>query len=52
MYETTEDHAAMLGKMFALAPRLARELGVVNGSGSSSTPVRTGIRRSSTCTCT
>ena len=28
---TTEDHAAMLGKMFALAPRLARELGVVNG---------------------
>ena len=31
MYETTEDHAAMLGKMFALAPRLARELGVVNG---------------------
>jgi histidine triad (HIT) family protein len=31
MYDTTPEHAAMMGRMMALAPRLARELGVVNG---------------------
>ena len=31
MYDTTEIHAAMLGRMLAMAPRLMRELGVVNG---------------------
>jgi histidine triad (HIT) family protein len=31
MYDTTEAHAAMLGRMTALAPRLMRELGVDNG---------------------
>ena len=31
MYDTTEAHAAMLGRMLALAPRLMRELGVTNG---------------------
>ncbi len=31
LYDTTDDHAAMMGRMMALAPRLARELGVVNG---------------------
>lgn len=31
MYDTTDEHAAMMGRMMALAPRLARELGVLNG---------------------
>jgi len=31
MYDTTDAHAAMLGRMTALAPRLMRELGVTNG---------------------
>lgn len=31
MYETGDAHAAMLGRMMALAPKLARELGVDNG---------------------
>jgi histidine triad (HIT) family protein len=31
MYDTSDGHAAMMGRMMALAPRLARELGVVNG---------------------
>ncbi|MDH3460842.1 MAG: histidine triad nucleotide-binding protein [Burkholderiaceae bacterium] len=31
MYDTDEAHTAMLGRMMALAPRLAREQGVVNG---------------------
>ena len=31
MYDTTEIHAAMLGRMLAMAPRLMRKLGVVNG---------------------
>lgn len=31
MYDTNEGHAAMLGRMTALAPRLMRELGVTNG---------------------
>ena len=31
MYDTTDAHAAMLGRMTALAPRLMRELGVPNG---------------------
>jgi len=31
LYDTTDEHAAMLGRMMALAPKLARELGVVNG---------------------
>jgi len=31
MYDTHDAHAAMLGRMMALAPRLARELGVTNG---------------------
>lgn len=29
--DTTPEHAAMLGRMLALAPRLMRELGVSNG---------------------
>ena len=28
LYDTGDEHAAMLGRMMALAPRLARELGV------------------------
>ena len=31
MYDTGAEHAAMLGRMLALAPRLMRELGVDNG---------------------
>jgi histidine triad (HIT) family protein len=31
MYDTNESHAAMLGRMTAMAPRLMRELGVTNG---------------------
>ena len=31
MYDTSDEHAAMMGRMMALAPRLAREQGVVNG---------------------
>ena len=31
LYDTGEAHAAMMGRMMALAPRLAREQGVVNG---------------------
>ena len=31
MYDTDDAHAAMLGRMMALAPTLARELGVDNG---------------------
>ena len=30
-YEVQAEHEAMLGRMLALAPRLMRELGVVNG---------------------
>jgi len=31
MYDTREEHAPLLGKMMALAPRLAREQGATNG---------------------
>ena len=31
LYDATEAHTAMLGRMMALAPRLMREHGVVNG---------------------
>jgi len=31
MYDTGEEHAPMMGRMMALAPRLARDLGVVSG---------------------
>ena len=31
MVEVTDAHAAMLGRMMALSPRLMRELGVVDG---------------------
>ena len=31
LYDTGDAHAAMLGRMMALAPKLARELGVDNG---------------------
>ena len=31
LYDTGDEHAAMMGRMMALAPRLAREQGVVNG---------------------
>jgi histidine triad (HIT) family protein len=31
MYDTDASHAAMLGRMTALAPRLMRDLGVTNG---------------------
>ncbi|MEO8125080.1 MAG: histidine triad nucleotide-binding protein [Burkholderiales bacterium] len=31
LYDTSDEHAAMLGRMMALAPKLARELGVENG---------------------
>ena len=31
LYDTGAEHAPMLGRMTALAPRLMRELGVVNG---------------------
>ena len=30
-YEATDAHTALLGRMFALAPRLMREQGVTNG---------------------
>jgi histidine triad (HIT) family protein len=31
LYDTGDEHAAMMGRMMALAPRLAQEQGVVNG---------------------
>jgi histidine triad (HIT) family protein len=31
LYDVADDHAPMLGRMLALAPRLMRELGVTNG---------------------
>ena len=31
MYDTGDAHAAMMGRMMALAPRLAREQGILNG---------------------
>ena len=31
LYDTGDEHAPMLGRMTALAPRLMRELGVANG---------------------
>ena len=31
MYDTGDEHAAMMGRMMALASRLAKEQGVVNG---------------------
>ena len=31
MYELTQPHTAMLGRMLAMAPELMRELGVTNG---------------------
>jgi histidine triad (HIT) family protein len=31
MYDTDDGHAAMLGRMMALAPRLMRDQGVTNG---------------------
>lgn len=31
LYDTGAEHAPMLGRMFALAPKLARELGVERG---------------------
>jgi histidine triad (HIT) family protein len=31
MTEVTDEHAALLGKMMALSPRLMKELGVTNG---------------------
>jgi len=31
LYDVDDSHAAMLGRMLALAPRLMRELGVTNG---------------------
>jgi histidine triad (HIT) family protein len=31
LYDTDDSHAAMMGRMIALAPKLAREQGVVNG---------------------
>ena len=31
LYDAGDEQAAMMGRMMALAPRLARELGVVNG---------------------
>ncbi len=31
MYELTAEHGPMLGRMLALAPKLMRDLGVVNG---------------------
>ena len=31
LYDVDDPHAAMLGRMLALAPRLMRELGVTNG---------------------
>jgi histidine triad (HIT) family protein len=31
MYDTTEAHTALLGRMLALAPRLMQQLGVTNG---------------------
>ena len=31
LYEITEAHAPLLGRMLAMAPRLMRELGVTNG---------------------
>jgi histidine triad (HIT) family protein len=31
LYDTTEAHTALLGRMLALAPRLMQQLGVVNG---------------------
>lgn len=31
MYDTNDGHAAMLGRMTAMAPKLMRDLGVTNG---------------------
>jgi histidine triad (HIT) family protein len=31
LYDTTTEHAALLGRMLALAPRLMEQLGVTNG---------------------
>jgi len=31
LYDTTDEHAAMMGRMMALAPKLSRELGIENG---------------------
>ena len=31
MYDTSDDHAPLLGRMMALAPKLMRDLGVTNG---------------------
>ena len=31
MYDTTDAHAALLGRMTAMAPKLMRDLGVTNG---------------------
>ena len=31
LYDTTAEHAALLGRMLALAPRLMEQLGVTNG---------------------
>jgi histidine triad (HIT) family protein len=31
MYDTNDGHAALLGRMTAMAPRLMRDLGVTNG---------------------
>ena len=31
LYDAGEEHTAMLGRMLALAPRLARDQGVANG---------------------
>ena len=31
MYDTTDEHGEMMGRMMALAPRMMRDLGVTNG---------------------
>jgi histidine triad (HIT) family protein len=31
MYDTTDDHGPVMGRMMALAPKLMRDLGVTNG---------------------
>jgi len=56
MAQVQPEHAALLGKMMALAPSLAFEQGCepypAGASASWSTPATTAARKCTTCTCT
>jgi histidine triad (HIT) family protein len=49
LYDTGDEHAAMMGRMMALAPR--RCASWVSTARTRSTPVRTGARKFNTCIC-